>query len=513
MTEGLTLDESMIQLLREKSRNDLYFFAKGVLGFDWLVPHIHMPICHLLEDPKNTRLTIVLPRSWLKSTLCSIAYPIWAAVRDPDIRILIVQNSHANACKKLAVIRGKFETCALFRALFPELLPDKTCVWTNDALCIPRKTQSAESTFEAAGTKTKVVSRHYNKIIEDDTVSPDLDDMTEGALLPSKSDVDQAIGWHRQALPLLVNALTDQILIVGTRWFEKDLISWNHENEKSYKRYIRAVRETNGIADEEGDCTYPERFPKSILEELAAALGPYLYSCLYMNKPLRSSDMVFQLEWFEKCYYETPPRDIVCYTTVDLAGDPEESKGDPDWNVVMTTGKDLRSGRVYVLDFFRARCNPGDLIHALFEHVRRFHPVRVGIESIAYQKSLMYWVRERMRADNLYFMVEPITHGKRSKNTRIQGLQPLVADARLMFRRHHRALVSELTAFPLAAYDDLSDALSMQLPMWALTRSKAEDRKTDPSKDIFSLDHALKELSTRAKSRTTGNHAWRNINH
>lgn len=511
LIETTSLTPEVILALRERSKNDLYFFAKSILGFDLLTPHIHFPVCEILEDQTNTRVRIVLPRSWLKTTVGTIAYSIWRAIKDPNIRILVVQNSHANACKKLAVIRGKFEGCALFRALFPELLPTKKSTWTTDSLCINRTIENAESTFEAAGTRTKLTSRHYNLIIEDDTVAPDLDDMTEGALLPSQDDVQQAIGWHRLAMPLLVDAQKDQIIIIGTRWFEVDLLSWNMDNEPQYKGYIRAVRETGGLPDEDGEPTYPERFPPKILSELAAALGVYLYSCLYMNKPLRSKDMVFQPQWFK--YYESESRDLVTYTTVDLAGDPAEQKGEPDFNVVMTTGKDMTSGIIYVLDYFHERCAPGAVIQAIFDHHRRWKTVKIGIESGAYQSSMIGWCRQRSRDENLYPWIEPITHGKRSKNVRIQGLQPFVEAGLIRFRPHHKLLVSELLAFPLARYDDLGDALSMQLPIWASTLSKAEEKLNVVTNDPLSFDLAEEELVKRDRFKFSErlDNPWGNI--
>jgi len=41
-------------------------------------------------------------------------------------------------------------------------------------------------------------------------------------LLPVKEDIDLAIGFHRGVIDLQVDFERDQILIVGTRWFEKD---------------------------------------------------------------------------------------------------------------------------------------------------------------------------------------------------------------------------------------------------------------------------------------------------
>ncbi len=494
------LTPELMEQLRQHCLDDLYFFAKGILGFNLLEESIHLPICLELENLENTRYCVVLPRGWFKSTLI-LAYAMWRAVKDSNIRICIVQNTHTNAMKKLSVIRGKFESCGMLRTLFPELIPDKSCTWTGEALELPRAVRNAEATFEAAGTRTKMTSRHYDIIIEDDTVAPDLDDLTAGVVLPSKEDVQQAIGWHQLATPLLVDPGKGQILIVGTRWFELDLISWNQENEPSYKRLTRAVRETDGYPDEGGLCVWPGRFSDTVLADIEKAMGPYMYSCLYMNKPIRAEGMPFHAEWFE--YYETPPRDLFIYTTVDFASDPEECKGDPDFNVVMTIGKDMRKGKdgLYVLDYFHARCNPSELLDAVFDHARRFKPLKVCMESVQYQKSALYYTKERMRASGTYFMVEGITHGRRSKNARILGLQPLVKSRALKFRREQRKLVSEFLAFPYGAHDDLIDAVSMQIPIWAITKLEELMEGGKPEDDPFSVDSALVELEELGKIR------------
>lgn len=490
--------------LRKQGDDSFYFFAKGILGFGWLVPHIHKKICDKLQDAFQgkikKRARIKLPRSWLKSTVATIAFPIWCARKNPDIRVLIVQNSHTNAKKKLAAIRGKFESCALFRALYPEMLPTKECIWSSEAISVPRKQAQAEATIETAGTRTKLTSRHYDIIIEDDTVAPDLDDMTSEELFPSKDDIEQAIGFHRQTLPLLADAKTGMIIIVGTRWFERDLLSWSEENEPQYWEISRASRETNGLPDEDGLPAYPERFDDETLNDIRKSMGEYLYSCLYMNKPLSSKGMVFQPEWFR--FYETHPRDVICYTTVDLASDPEIAKSGTDYNVVITCAKDLMSGRIYVLDYTCKRCSPSEVIQDIFDHVRRFKPVRVGIESIQYQSALIGWVKDRMRAESMYFMVEPITHGRTKKATRINALEPFVKSSLLLFRNHHRVLISQLQSMTLdrgclAPNDDVADALSMQLPMWAITRSREEERRANPADDPFSFEHAFEEITTR----------------
>lgn len=502
---SFTPDE--ITWIRQLCRENFYFFAKFVLEHpfenSWLQKHIHQPICEVLQDyEQNTRVTVVLPRSWLKSTLCSVYYPIWRAIRNPSIRCLIVQNSAPNAEKKLAAIRGQFESNPLLRLLFAELLPDSSCRWTTKDACLRRPMNHPESTFETGGTRSKLISRHYDLIIEDDTVSPDLDELTESNVVPMKDDIEQAIGFHRQMNGLLVDYALSQNLIVGTRWFERDLISWSQQNEPQYRRIERAVRERGGVPDPSGDITYPERFGESVLEGLERSWGSYLFSCLYLNRPLRSADMVFKKEWLQN-WYTDAPRNLVTYTTVDPAGGAinsrtRKSSGDLDSNVVLTTGKDLRTGLLYVLEYSRFKGSPGDLIRSIFDHQARWGSLCVGIEGQQYQNSLDYFVREQMPRRNQFFMIEMLK-SVRSKEVRIRALQPLFQNGLILLRTHHVELISELEAFPLGAHDDVADALSMVLQLLDLTSPPKETENLPPN-DPLSLDYAIALLQDQRKT-------------
>lgn len=401
--------------------------------------------------------------------------------------------------KKLSIIRGQWEGNPLLRALFPELLPSRSSTWTAEAACLTRTQSHPEATYEAAGTRTKVVSRHYNLIVEDDTVAPDLDELGEECLAPTKEDVEQAIGWHRLILPLMVNPQEDESLIVGTRWYDHDLIAHVKEKEPQYEVYERACRENSeGQPDPRGFVTYPERFGEAVLLELENGLGPYMFSCLYLNQPVRSEDMLFKPEWIQ--YYDTRPKSssLMVYTTVDPANDPELNRSkDTDYNVVMTTAKDLTKGHIYVLDYFRAKCNPGELASAVFDHVVKYRPVVVGYEDIAYQKSLDYWLKELMRQQQVYFVLEPIRGiSRRGKETRISALQPLFSSGTILLRNWMKELVSELLKFPLDRHDDLIDALSMQLQLWRLTHTQPEIHR-ELNSDPLSFDAAVDEIEAR----------------
>lgn len=489
--------------LRSRAESSLFLFAKGILGYDWLNARIHKPLCEILESSAS-RIRVVLPRGWLKTTVCTIAYPLWAALKNPNIRILIVQNTFSNACKKLTSIRSQIESNELLRALWPGILPTKDCIWKTEALQLNRDHHHPEATFEAAGTGTRITGRHYNLSIEDDTVAPDLDEMGEEELLPTQGDVEKAIGYHRLLTPLIATMPDNRMVIVGTRWFPQDLLSWSQNKEPRYTQYYRAVREDkDGNPDENGDLTYPERFSSEVLDSIRDAIGPYLFNTLYLNTPVRSEDMIFRPEWFS--YYDSQPKNLVTYTTVDLAP-PDSKSRDPDYNVILTCGKDLSTGYIYVLDYFRDRCTPSEVISQIFRHVTRYHPVTVGLETVAYQKSMSYWIRERMSKEGDYFMItefKPTT----KKEHRVAGLQPVVNSGSLKFQRWMTDLVNEMLSFPLGTHDDLIDSLAMQLSLWASTPT-TEEKKLIEADDPLSWQGAAKEIHNRQKASRNNPLVW-----
>jgi predicted phage terminase large subunit-like protein len=492
------LSKAEITQLRSLVKGNLYLGAKGVFGFDLMDQQVHAPLCESLMNYKeNTRIKIVLPRGWFKTTLCSQAYPIWRSIVDPNVRILLVQNTFSNSVSKLRTIGAVYKENSLFRLLFPELLPTKGCVWKGESMCINRPKAYNESTFEAAGANTQVVSRHYNVIIEDDTVAPDLDQLTSEVVMPSQEDIQKAIGWHRLMVPLFDHPKDDQNLVVGTRWYQEDLLSWIDANEgDSYVCYNRAVKENDeGKPDQKGRLTFPSRFDEETLEEIEKKMGPYMFRCLYYNEPVMPDQMTFKPEWITYYEEEDPTEDCVVYTTVDPAGDPALVKGDPDFNVVLTTAKNLYTGEIKVLDYFHEKCSPNELIDAIFTHVRLYNPVKVGVETVAYQNSLLYWVNDRMRVANRYFSVESLKHSRKSKNQKIMGLQPLFRNKIISVREWMNELVYELMNFPLGANDDLIDALAMQIEMWDATRTVEQMRPNEL--DPRSLQQVIIDIKGR----------------
>ncbi len=420
------------------------------------------------------------------------------AMVNPRFTSMIVLNTFTNATKKLLAIRSILLGNVLLRQMFPDRMPSGSGQLSSEAITLPRPSGIADSTFTAAGVGTQTTSRHFNLLVEDDTIAPEYAQMTGEVSQPTKEQVEKSLGFHRSAHFLLNDFKRDQRIVVGTRWLERDLFSYIKEKEPEYTIITRAVRETNGKPDVNGKLVYPERFDDQVLDEIRRSVGEYMYMTLMMNLPMSGKNMAFRESDIR--FYDVEPLNLYCYTTVDPASTEEKikSSSDPDYNVVLTCGLDADTGYLYVLKYFRKRCNPGELIDEIFRQVNAYHPLCVGIEPVGYQKTLKYWVSQRQQETDIYFQIKEVSNSGRKKEARILGLQPLFENGRIWLRTHMRELINEIITYGKGAHDDIIDALAMQLELMRFKDIKREKTKQF-EEDPFMGASLLRELKDRSK--------------
>jgi len=488
----MKLEEKTVEQLRQKGKDSLFFLARAILGFTDFDKDIHKPICDVVQnDDDFKRIAIILPRDWFKSSLGSVAYPIFRAINNPNVRILIVQNSMSNARKKLQSIKQTIENNKLLTVLYPHLKPRTGSTWTAECLTVNRTGAYPEGTFEAAGTGTAVTSRHYDLIIEDDTVSPQIDDMTGVVQQPTQMEIEKAIGFHRLTHPLLLHPSNSKIVVIGTRWCEHDLLGWIMNNTKNFKIISRSARE-NGL-------TIWDRYNDSVLNELETSLGPYMFATLFMNLPINDINAVFKRDWIK--YYETIPKNNIAYcTSVDPASAKSEGTSDPDYTVVLTTCIDTRTGDINIVHYTRGRMNPGEQVDAIIDHYRAYKPLVVKVEAIAYQRTLGYWLSKRQDYLGMPFYVELEKGMTGSKEDRIRGLQPFFASGKIALRTDMGELERELMSFPNGTHDDIIDSLSMQLSFWhKIGNDRRIIQEVENRKNAFTGDAIIEEMLGRRR--------------
>ena len=251
--------------------SSLYFFAKVIFKYNKLVPHLHQPLYNTLQRSLG-KTVVEIPRGHFKTTVASKSLPTWRALpmeaevtdyalehgwatdaeveslrrlHNPNVRVLVISSTETNAKKILRSTRQQFESNALFRSLWPNLLPNEKSRWTDTELEFMRTEKFSESTVEAIKVGSALQSRHYDIMIEDDLIGIDA--------MGSETVMRKAIDYH----VLLEGAFDDpdrsESLVIGNRWAFNDLNSWIRENELDYEFITR-------LAIEDGQVIFPERF-------------------------------------------------------------------------------------------------------------------------------------------------------------------------------------------------------------------------------------------------------------
>jgi len=452
----------------------------------------HGPLCDFLQDAGPNKM-IILPRTFLKTTIVGL-YLLWRSVKDTTIRELISSNTTPNAQKTVRTLRGIIENNTDFQLFFPETIPNFSKVrWSDSCACLQRKVDHPEGTFESAGVGANIIRRHFNLIWEDDTVAPKKDELSGDELMPSKDDIEKAVGFHKLTVPLLINE-EDERIITATRWASYDLVSYVLENEKNF-----AVFNQKAYKDEAHTEGRYKRFSINRLNNIRIAMGTYLFTMLYLNQPLAKEFMAFNPDWFR--YYEdgdeNMPDEGEVVVTLDPA-DPPTGKKTQDYSAILSC-KHTKKG-MFVRRYRRKRLSDKKMIDETFDVCEMDGAVKIRIETNRYAH-LEAAFREEMKKRDKYYIIETVK-GKSNKEGRIKNrLSPLFENGVIWFKRNMAELESELTTFPYGKHDDLIDALAWQVSGRTTTEyTKVEVRKPMPKRMTFTLDQIRESCRHKSKA-------------
>ena len=165
-----------------------------------------------LEDDSLRKL-ICVPRGTLKSSLCTIAYPIWLLLNNPNVRILIDTEIYSNSITYLREIKNVMSS-EKFITLFGDLRSNN---WNEGEITLSNRTKTfKEASITCGAIGTTKVGQHYDVIIADDYSS--------NRNCGSPEQRQKVIDHFKYNLSILEPDGT--VVIVGTRYHEDDIIGF-----------------------------------------------------------------------------------------------------------------------------------------------------------------------------------------------------------------------------------------------------------------------------------------------
>lgn len=201
---------------------------------------------------------------------------------------------------------------------------------------------------------------------------------------------------------------------------------------------------------EDGTLLFPKKLSRDFLDKAKRTMGSYIYANNYLNKIIPEDLQCFKKEWFK--YEDNIPLGCFTFITIDPAISQEKGA---DFTGISVVSVDTDS-KWHVRVARRARMTPSEIVNACFDLNKQFQPMQIGVESIAYQKALIYMIHEQMKARNTVIPLVEIKHPRdKSKEMRIRALIPRFEWGLIYLARGLHDLEMELMQFPRGSHDDV----------------------------------------------------------
>jgi predicted phage terminase large subunit-like protein len=442
--------------IRQKATEDPLYLGHRILGYDYLETPADFHKEAALAVKAERDFLFLAPRNHIKTTLVDVVGTIFHLLRRPNDRVLLAASTVANAGLVLREITNHFHRNVRFRNVFPEFCPQlKQEEGNAHEFTIPCRTRHPkEASIEIAGEDTKITGRHYDVIRCTDLVVKEN--------VPPWADPKQqiqTIEWFRTTSALLdtTNPRAHRT-VDGTRWTCDDLYGEIIQNP-GYAHFQQIVV---GIKEDEAGDPIPvwSKMPVETLKRLRAECGQALWAANYKNSPMPEGANTFQRDWFKP--YDTEANGwpvgetlLDVAITVDLA---ISDKDGADYTAIVVSGLSP-ANKLYVLSAHKGRWTPYETIDRLFAMQALWNPRYVGVESVAWQKAMLYMLDQEMRTRGIVMPVRAlIPDGRKERRA-----WPLLNHAErfgIFVKPEHGVLVEECCRFPTGQHDDFVDALA-----------------------------------------------------
>ena len=428
------------------------------------VMDLHKSIISNISSSKSTM--DLAPRGHGKSTVGDVDFCITKILRDPNIRIMIGSKTQTQAEAFLKEIRTHFEQNVDLMRVFGDWKKSKDNVWNDREFTVNKRTIiKKEATVTALGASGAVISKHFDIIIGDDIVG-----LENARTEKQRSNLKE--WFYSSLIPTLEP--DGEIHILGTRYNPLDLYE-DLIKSGSYKVNVqRAIKMVNGV-----ECSlWEEKFSIEKLKQIRAESGKIIFNMQYQNDTELAKGKIFKAQYFK--YYEEYKLDydfqtakvrvknndgidswikVRVYMGADLAISERENDNN-DYFVLMMVGVD-EDRNVYVLEYVKERLTFNAQLNTIISYGRNKYPMveRVGVETVAYQKSLAQELRR--------LSLLPIININTSKDkvTRAMRRSANFENGKVFFREGMDDLEECLLLFPEVEHDDLFDALDFAMNM------------------------------------------------
>jgi hypothetical protein len=246
-------------------------------------------------------------------------------------------------------------------------------------------------------------------------------------------------------------------LVLAQTGLHKEDIIYRAHDDPSWQtvKYPKLLEPSPGMYKS----TWEERFPT---EEAVNERQDYIrrgqfhiYLREYGTKIISRETAPLQAEWLRK--WTSLPTNLVYYLGLDPATDSQNPRAHKSAGAVI--GVSPQTGDVYwISDFALRGKNPDELWVWYVQQQRQFRPRKSGVETVAFQRVLAWYFKQKMQESKQYFLIDEI-NDKRSKQERIiQAFTGLASNGKFWVHENHTDFIAGFTDWDGVSDWDLGDA-------------------------------------------------------
>ena len=437
--------EEILMELDNLCKQDLYMFYCNYVAKDFRemvdAPHIDRLAKQLMDLHKGSisRLCVAMPPRHSKSSMITLAYPLWLLKDDKTLNILIVNNS-AGLSEKFGIQLREY-----IKRIGPEFDLYLSDVKHSSTYLMFTNSEGElySGSIRLVGASGSITGQDADYIILDDIYSG-FDDITP-SLLAKKID------WFRTIIEQRIEPHT-KLVILHTRWHSEDLQGYLKEHYPDDYTFIEFP-----AIDGDGGVLWPQRYTLDEYLKKQKSMGERQFQAIYQQKPLDLTSDFFHTDRliFEDNFDAWASSRCRSW---DIASSDNTLGDQRDYTVgvrMVRTPQD----QYWIFDYERGQYG-NDLKHVLQSTARMDSPAyTILLETGAGTSDLLF--NEYKTALTGYNVRQSKTKGA-TKEDRATPLANAIYDGKVHVMitndEHRQAFLDEFRAFPNGKHDDIVDA-------------------------------------------------------
>lgn len=428
------------------------------------------------------RLLMNVPPGFMKSLLVSVFWPAWEWGPRGLSHLRYINTSYSSSLTERDNRRFRdIVSSEKYQSRW-----GKICTPAKDQFSVVMIANEQKGWKLAASIGSATTGHRGDRVI--------IDDANSVAEAESQAVMESTNTYLREVIPNRLNNMEEGVIInIQQRTGENDASNTLMDLNVGYDCVIIPMEfdwyrgETSiGWTDprtEEGDLAWPDRFPKSVVNNIKRTMGPYGWAGQYQQNPAPRGGGIFQRDWWQiwppEGYDDSAKLQFPQMEFIICSLDPAyTTKQENDYSALVMLGVWRDKGnlpRIMLMKAWQDRLEFNDLLEKTIETCRNKTGVAIDaliIESKASGLSVAQEIRRMCAPEE--FGVYDFNLGTGDKVARAYSVQNLLSSGCIYApdRKYADMVINQAATFPKAKHDDLVDALVNGL-MWLRKRGLA----------------------------------------